>query len=125
MPLPISSRFALATGSLLAAGGVAAGAFGAHGLRAALDTNALGWWQTAVQYQLWHALGLLALGALRAQRSALPALLLCAGTVVFCGSLYAMALGAPRWLGAVTPVGGVLLIAGWLLLAWRVLRAPG
>lgn len=122
----MSRRFVLVAGSLLAASGVAAGAFGAHGLRSMLDAAALGWWQTAVQYQLWHAIGLLALAALPARLSVpLPALLLTVGTLVFSGSLYAMALGAPRWLGAVTPVGGTLLIAGWLLLAWRGLRTPG
>lgn len=116
------ARFALVSGSVLAALGVGCGAFGAHGLRAVLDANALGWWQTAVQYQLWHAIALVALAALSGLRSTLPAALLVAGTVVFSGSLYLMALGAPRWLGAVTPIGGSLLIAGWVLLAWRACR---
>jgi len=92
-------------------------------LSAVLDENALAWWQTAVQYQMWHATGLIALGAARLPRSLLPAVLLTAGTIIFAGTLYAMALGGPRWLGAVTPVGGSLMIAGWLVLAWRVLRS--
>lgn len=115
-------RFALLAGSLLAALGVGLGAFGAHGLRHLLDTGALAWWQTAVQYQMWHALGLLALGAARLPRSGLPAALLAAGTVIFAGSLYAMALTGLRALGMVTPVGGTLMIAGWLLLAARLVR---
>jgi uncharacterized membrane protein YgdD (TMEM256/DUF423 family) len=116
-------RFPLFAGALLAALGVALGAFGAHGLRSLLDDTALAWWQTAVQYQMWHAIGLVALAAVRLPRSLLPAALLAAGTVVFAGTLYLMALGGPRWLGAVTPVGGSLMIAGWVVLAWQVLRA--
>ena len=119
-----SSRFSLFSGAVLAALGVALGAFAAHGLRAVLDQTALAWWQTAVQYQMWHAIGLIALGAARLPRTLLPALLLAAGTVIFAGTLYTMALGGPRWLGAITPIGGSLMIAGWLVLAWRVLRSP-
>ncbi len=115
-------RFPLFAGALLAALGVALGAFGAHGLRSLLDANALAWWQTAVQYQMWHAVGLVALGAARLPRSLLPAALLAAGTVIFAGTLYLMALGGPRWLGAVTPVGGSLMILGWVVLAWQALR---
>lgn len=118
-------RFPLLAGALLAALGVALGAFGAHGLRSLLDANALGWWQTAVQYQMWHAIGLIALAALRLRGSLLPAALLAAGTVIFAATLYAMALGGPRWLGAVTPLGGSLMILGWLALAWRVLQRAG
>jgi len=116
-------RFPLFAGAMLAALGVALGAFGAHGLRNLLDDTALAWWQTAVQYQMWHAVGLVALGAMRLSRSLLPTALLTAGTIIFAGTLYAMALGGPRWLGAVTPVGGSLMILGWLTLAWRVMRA--
>jgi uncharacterized membrane protein YgdD (TMEM256/DUF423 family) len=122
--MPSYSRFALIAGALLAALGVALGAFGAHGLRGLLTPEALGWWQTAVQYQLWHALGLLAIGAARLDGLRAAAALLLAGTLVFSGSLYAMALTDLRWLGAVTPVGGALMIGGWLLLAWRLARTP-
>jgi len=114
---------------------VMTGAFGAHALKARLSPEALGWWQTAVAYQMWHALGLLALGILlRVSLSspALPALpvtgvqtsavLLQVGIVIFSGSLYAMALGAPRWFGAITPIGGLAFIAGWLWLAWNLMR---
>ena len=120
-----SFRLPLLAGALLAALGVALGAFGAHALRGALDATAQGWWQTAVQYQMWHALGLLTIGAARLPESCLAALLLSVGTLVFCATLYLMALGAPRWLGAITPIGGSLMIAGWLVLAWRVARSRG
>lgn len=108
-------------GALLAALGIAFGAFGAHSLRATLGELQLGWWNTAVQYQMWSAIGLLAIAALP-RTGDLPAILIAAGTIIFSGTLYAMALGASRFLGAVTPVGGVLMIAGWTLLAWRLAR---
>ena len=117
------SRFALVAGALLAAAGVALGAFGAHGLKALLSPEALGWWQTAVQYQMWQAIGLVAIGAAPIPRTRGPAWLLAAGTLIFSGSLYAMALGGPHWLGAIVPVGGVLMIVGWAWLAWRVKTA--
>jgi uncharacterized membrane protein YgdD (TMEM256/DUF423 family) len=121
---------------------VACGAFGAHGLKARVAEPALAWWNTAAHYQLTHALALVAVGVWGRRRprssdvgpeergdarlhagpesvaanAAGWAFLL--GSAVFCGSLYAMTLGAPRWFGAITPVGGVLLLAGWALLAW-------
>lgn len=112
---------------------VMTGAFGAHALKARLSTEALGWWQTALAYQMWHALGLLALGILLrvslSSPAAFPAtgvqtsaMLLQVGIVIFSGSLYAMALGAPRWFGAITPIGGLAFIAGWLWLAWTLMR---
>ncbi|TMJ14918.1 MAG: DUF423 domain-containing protein [Alphaproteobacteria bacterium] len=116
-------RLILVTGALLAGLGVALGAFGAHGLRGVLDPAALGWWRTAVDYQMWHAIGLLAIGALGHPALRTPALALAAGTIVFSASLYAMALTGQRWLGAVTPLGGLLMILGWALLAWRLSRA--
>jgi uncharacterized membrane protein YgdD (TMEM256/DUF423 family) len=116
-------RFSLVAGALLGAVGVSCGAFGAHALKAALDPVRLGWWQTAVQYQLWHALALVALAALPVPRPGRPALAFAAGTIIFSGTLYVMALSGIRWLGAVTPIGGLFLIAGWLLLAWEGRRA--
>jgi len=113
----------LAAGAALAGLGVALGAFGAHALRMQLSAEALGWWQTGVQYQMWHALALFALGLAGRAGTRLPAWLLGAGAAIFSGSLYLMALTGARWLGAVTPVGGLLMIAGWLLLAWRALRS--
>ena len=117
------SRFALLAGALLAASGVLLGAFGAHGLRSLLSPEALGWWQTAVQYQLWQAIGLVAIGA-PPIGTRWPARMLAAGSIIFSGSLYAMALSGAKWLGMVTPVGGVLMIAGWVWLAWRIAKTP-
>jgi uncharacterized membrane protein YgdD (TMEM256/DUF423 family) len=110
-----------AAGALLAAVGIALGAFGAHGLERTLEPRALGWWHTAAQYQMWNAVGLVALGALK-RRMELPAALIGGGTVIFSGSLYALALSDARWLGMVTPVGGMLMIAGWAVAAWRLAR---
>ena len=114
-------RRILVAGALLAALGIVLGAFGTHGLRDALGERELGWWQTGVQYQMWQAIGLVALGALPL-RMGLPAAMIGAGALVFSGSLYAMALTDARWLGAVTPLGGLLMILGWLLAAWRLAR---
>lgn len=115
------NRPILAAGAALAGIAVALGAFGAHALKDRLGAAELGWWQTAVQYQMWHALALVALANFD-KRVRLPALMLGAGAVLFAVTLYAMALGAPHWLGAVTPFGGVLMILGWALLAWRASR---
>lgn len=117
----MTGRITLVFGALLAATGVLAGAFGSHGLKDVLSSQAFGWWQTAVEYQLWHAIGLVALAALPL-RTGRPALLLGTGVLIFSGTLYLMALTGLRWLGAVTPVGGTLMIAGWLLLAFRAWR---
>ncbi|KTT76724.1 membrane protein [Sphingomonas endophytica] len=95
---------------------VAAGAFGAHGASGA----AVEWLKTGAHYQLVHAVA--ALVALRVDARG-AAWLFVAGGAVFAGTLYLMALGLPRWLGAVTPIGGTLLIAGWLWLAWIGARA--
>ena len=96
---------------------VAAGAFGAHGA----SGQAVEWLKTGGQYQLIHAVA--ALVAVRMGAKA-PAWLFVGGSAVFAGTLYLMALGLPRWLGAVTPIGGVALIAGWLWLAWIAARSP-
>ena len=92
---------------------VAAGAFGAHGA----SGPAVDWLKTGGHYQLIHAVA--ALVALRMEARG-PAWLFVAVGAVFAGTLYLMALGAPRWLGAVTPIGGALLIGGWLWLAWSL-----
>lgn len=115
-----AARPVLAAGALLAALGIACGAFAAHGLRATLGPAELGWWQTGVQYQMWNAIGLVALAAAAPAR--MPAWLIAAGTILFSGSLYAMALTGARWLGMATPVGGALMIAGWGLAAFGALR---
>jgi uncharacterized membrane protein YgdD (TMEM256/DUF423 family) len=112
----------LGAGALLAGLGVALGAFGAHALRNSLSPAALGWWQTGVDYQMWHAIALVALSAVNLPRLRLPAATLGLGVLVFSGSLYLMALTDARWLGAVTPLGGSLLILGWSGLAYRSWR---
>ena len=104
---------------------VAAGAFGAH---AAADGGAKAWLQTGGHYQLVHAVAALACCALEprlGRRVRLAARLFLAGGLVFGGSLYVMALGGPRGLGAVTPLGGLLLMAGWGALAYAALPARG
>ena len=95
---------------------VAAGAFGAH----AAQGDAAEWLKTGGHYQLIHAVAALVAWKLEAKG---PAWCFIAGGAIFAGTLYLMALGLPRWLGAVTPVGGAALIAGWLWLAWQVARA--
>jgi uncharacterized membrane protein YgdD (TMEM256/DUF423 family) len=102
-------------GALSGAMAVAAGAFGAHGA----SGPAVEWLKTGGQYQLIHAVA--ALVALRFEARG-PGWLFVVGGLVFAGSLYLMALGLPRWLGAVTPIGGALLIGGWLWLAWVGMR---
>ena len=96
---------------------VAAGAFGAH----AAEGQAVEWLKTGGQYQLIHAVA--ALVAIKMDERVSPWLFVTGGAL-FAGTLYAMALGAPRWLGAVTPLGGAALIAGWLCLAWTAARRP-
>lgn len=94
---------------------VGAGAFGAHGA----SGQAVEWLKTGAHYQLVHAVA--ALVALRMEARG-PAWLFVAGGLVFAGTLYLMALGLPRWLGAITPIGGTLLIAGWLWWGWIGMR---
>jgi uncharacterized membrane protein YgdD (TMEM256/DUF423 family) len=101
-------------GGLIGLCGVAAGAFGAHGLKAVVTPNRLETFEVAVRYQMYHALALLLAGLLDARAAAWCFL---AGTVIFSGSLYLLVLTEQRWLGAVTPVGGLVLLAGWVLLA--------
>lgn len=109
--------------------GVVLGAFGAHQLKDRLDAYSMGLWEKAVFYHFIHALGLLVVALLpRTGTFAQPAaarvcLLLAVGIVIFSGSLYALALTGQRYLGAITPIGGVSMIAAWLLLTWY-LMAP-
>ena len=102
----------------LGATAVLLGAFGAHALRGRLDDTALSVWHTAVDYQFWHALAVLAIAGFAPasdQRFIRAAWIMTAGVVMFCASLYALALGAPMWIGAITPFGGVILVTGWLV----------
>jgi len=114
-------------GAALAGAAVAAGAFGAHGLRGRLDPDLLETFGTAARYQLIHGIALVT-AALAAERWPTARLapvmwMFLAGTVVFSGSLYLLALTGARAFGAITPVGGVLLIAGWATFAWRVAKS--
>jgi len=119
----MTHRVTLLSGAVLGLVGVAIGAFGAHALRPfLLQRGMIEAWQTAVQYQLIHAVALVGLaGWLRAtpegaarSRAAKAAWCWTAGVILFSGSLYWLAAGAPRWLGPVTPLGGLSLLAGWL-----------
>jgi len=122
------AKLFLSAGGLAALAAVALGAFGAHALKSRLSAETLAVWHTAVEYHIYHALGLLAVGLLTQQ---LPgsALLkwsgwaMLAGIILFSGSLYALALSGERWLGAITPVGGMTFVVAWALLVAAVLRA--
>ena len=121
-------RLFFAVGCVSAFVAVTLGAFGAHGLRGRLVPDMLTTFEIGVRYQMYHALGLLAVGLAlsRWPSSAVAAAgwLFIAGTLVFSGSLYLLAVSGQRWLGAVTPVGGAAFIAGWLVLAWSVWARP-
>jgi uncharacterized membrane protein YgdD (TMEM256/DUF423 family) len=104
--------------------GVLLGAFGAHALRERLSEEARGWWETGVLYHLVHALALLGASLVpgRGRVLLLARAAFLSGVLLFSGSLYALALGGARGLGAVTPVGGLLLLLGWVLLGVRGVR---
>ncbi|MBK8178724.1 MAG: DUF423 domain-containing protein [Planctomycetes bacterium] len=103
---------------------VALGAFGAHGLKQVVGPEQVAIWTTGVHYQALHGLGLIAHGLWRerAAGGATPAWLFSAGILCFSGSLYGLALGAPSWVGPLTPLGGVLFLAGWLAFGAQALR---
>ena len=103
---------------------VAAGAFGAHGFTTSGNAHAAGLVETGARYQMWHALAILACLA-PSRRCARALWLWAVGSVLFPCSLYALALGAPRGLGLVTPVGGTALLLGWAALAWHAVRTRG
>jgi uncharacterized membrane protein YgdD (TMEM256/DUF423 family) len=116
-------------GSLAALLAVAAGAFGAHALEARLAPGRLETFETAARYQMYHALALFVVAWAGERWTGGPAMtagwLFVAGMILFCGTLYALALGAPRWLGAITPLGGLSFMVGWGLLAWAAWRGGG
>lgn len=102
------------------------GAFGAHALRGVLDAQGVELWHTASQYHFWHALALaLAVAVARGRPRRCAVIAFALGIVLFSGSLYALALGAPRWSGAITPLGGVAFIVGWIALGLGLRRANG
>jgi len=108
---------------------VAAGAFAAHGLRPRLSPEMLAIFETGARYQMYHALLLVLVGVLAGRQGPGSAplswagLLLVAGTVLFSGSLYVLSLSGQRWLGAITPVGGLCFLAGWVALGYAALRS--
>ena len=106
--------------------GVAAGAFGAHGLKKTMAPDLFEIFEVGVRYQMYHALALIVVGALlwkgRAIDMAGWGFLI--GTIIFSGSLYALSLSGQRWFGAITPIGGVAFLIGWAALAWAALQRP-
>jgi uncharacterized membrane protein YgdD (TMEM256/DUF423 family) len=115
-------RIFFAIGNVSAFIAVGLGAFGAHGLKARLAPELLATFEVGVRYQMYHALALLAVAwaCTKWPGTAVTTAgwLFVAGTVIFSGSLYALSLSGVRWLGAVTPIGGLALLGGWLCLAW-------
>ncbi|MES2886309.1 MAG: DUF423 domain-containing protein [Pseudomonadota bacterium] len=120
------AQFAVLAGAVYGFLGVGFGAFGAHALKARLAPEMLAVWKTAVEYQLYHALALVLVGLIATQKPSVAinnaAICFVLGVLVFSGSLYVLALSGVRWLGAVTPIGGLLLLAGWALLFWAALK---
>lgn len=123
---PRSFRFAF-LGAVFAATAVAAGAFGAHALKTILDPLMLAVYETAARYQMYHALGLFVVAWLCRETQSRWAVkagwLFCAGILLFSGSLYIVALGGIKWIGALTPLGGASFIGGWTCIAWTAWRA--
>ncbi|MFC4764565.1 DUF423 domain-containing protein [Dyella koreensis] len=125
MRQPVSLFSGLLVG-LAGASAVALGAFGAHALRDVLDVRGSELWHTAVSYHFWHALALaLASVVASGRRRTVGMAAFALGIVLFSGSLYALALGAPRWFGAITPLGGVAFIVGWIALGLGLVRRDG
>ena len=119
-------RLWIGLGALYGFLAVALGAFGAHALKARLSADMLAVWRTGVEYHFYHALALLMLGLVARQMPS-PAInaggvCFAAGVLLFSGSLYALALSGIRVLGAITPLGGLLFLAGWALLGYAVLK---
>ena len=119
-----ANRF-IAIGSVLAAAGVAAGAFGAHALSSSITPERVNVFETAARYHQIHAIAIIASGLIAANwpssRVNAAAYLFLSGVILFSGSLYALVLTDTAWLGAVTPFGGVALIGGWCALGWGAL----
>jgi len=121
------AKLFIALGALLCAAAVAAGAFGAHALKAKLAPDLLAVYRTAVEYHFYHALGLVLVGGIASRMAdatfaVASGWVMFAGIALFSGSLYLLAVTGARWLGAVTPLGGLAFIVAWVLLAvaaWR------
>ncbi|HXG51379.1 MAG TPA: DUF423 domain-containing protein [candidate division Zixibacteria bacterium] len=119
-------RIFLMTGALSAFLAVALGAFAAHGLKTRLSPEMLAVFEVGVRYQMYHSLGLFVVAFMLSRwpqgAAAMAGWLFVAGIVVFSGSLYLLSTTGARWLGMITPLGGVAFLAGWLLLAWSAWR---
>jgi len=115
------SNVFIGLGALSAFISVAAGAFGAHALKQVLDTDMLAVYHTAVDYQFFHSIGLIVIGALHKispRRShSIAAWAMLAGIIIFSGSLYILSISGIKWLGMITPIGGVCFLAAWLIVA--------
>lgn len=124
--MPVAARRLIALAAILLAAATLIGALGAHVLREQLAADRFAILQTAVHYQFFHSLGLLAIGVLALTHGSRllhgAGLLLATGIVLFSGSLYLLLAGVPRAFGLLTPIGGLCLIAGWVLVAVVVLR---
>lgn len=121
-------KIIIAIAAILLALAVAAGAFGAHALKNVLSAERLETWQTAVQYHAWHALGLMLIALIGIQFGLVitwPASLILAGIVIFSGSLYMLCLSGIGWMGAITPIGGVAFIFGWVLFGIQIFKSNG
>ena len=120
-------RVFIVIGSLSAFIGVAAGAFGAHGLKSRISTEMLSVFEVGVRYQMYHAFALIIAAWVQAKwPSSLVTIggwFFVIGTIFFSGSLYLMSLTGVRWLGAITPLGGLAFLAGWICIAWGALKA--
>jgi uncharacterized membrane protein YgdD (TMEM256/DUF423 family) len=130
IPVSLFSRWVLGMGAGLALLAVVSGAFAAHGLRSMIDAQQLNTFETAARYQMYHALALMIVGLLSLMPQFSRPLLKFAGAafavgiLLFCGSLYLLALSGIGWLGAVTPIGGSAFLLGWLTTMLAVLRQP-
>lgn len=126
MDVDASSRRLIAVGCILAGIGVAAGAFGAHMLKTMLEPPMLAAYDTGTRYQMYHAFGMILAGmAARLYgdpRVVTAGWIFAVGMVMFCGSLYGIALAGQKWLGPITPLGGLTFIIGWGLFGWRLWR---
>ena len=112
----------IALGAVNAALAVAAGAFGAHGLKDRLDASALAVFETAARYQMYHALAIVLCGVIATRGATTAGWIMQVGIVLFSGSLYALALTDVKGLGAITPIGGLAFLVGWGYLAWTSWR---
>jgi len=126
MNFSLTSRTFIALGALLAFLSVGLGAFGAHAVKQSIPTDMLKIYQTAVEYQFFHALGIILTGLIyqfqpnRLIKSA--GWLMFAGIIIFSGSLYILSLSGIRWLGAITPLGGTAFLLAWLILVYALIR---